>query len=58
MKCVDRGGSRNIEKDQILPDIVRVSLMDINSLEKMSAKNKKSYVEKFGNVLMRNSQLK
>ena len=55
MKCVDRVLRREKDVDQILPDIVRVSLMDINSLEKMSAKNKKSYVEKFGNVLMRNS---
>jgi hypothetical protein len=32
--------------------------MDINSLEKMSDKNKRSYVERFGNVMMRNSKLK
>jgi hypothetical protein len=55
MKCVDRVLRREKDVNQILPDIVRISLMDINSLEKMSSKNKNSYVEKFGNVLMRNS---
>lgn len=41
-----------------MPDIVRISLTDMSSLERMSEKNKRSYIERFGNVLMRNSEIK
>jgi hypothetical protein len=58
IKSIERVLRRENDINQILPDIVRVSLMDMSSLEKMSEKNQKSYVERFGNILMKNSQLR
>ena len=58
LKNYDRVIKREKNLHQILPDIVRVSLTDMNSLERMSQKNKKSYIEKFGNVLMKNSHMR
>ena len=39
-------------KKKLLPDIVKISLTDMNSLDKMSAANKKAYIERFSNNIL------
>jgi hypothetical protein len=54
LKNIDRVIKHEKDSRQVLPDIVKISLADISSLDRMSEKNKRSYVERFGNIMLKN----